>query len=79
MSKQSLVTALEQLGVKGELEDNQQIVEVLMVCKVIDFEDGATALGIFTSNGVSWIDKLGLLEAARRMVDASLDYYSDDE
>lgn len=56
---------LDSLGVVGTLRDGQQIVEALVVCKVIDFEGGdEVSVLIASSKGLDWIAHGGLLSAA---------------
>jgi len=56
---------LDNLGVVGTVRDGQQIVEVLVVCKVVDFEsDDQVSVLLATSDGLDWVAQGGLLAAA---------------
>lgn len=56
---------LDSLGVKLNLLDGEQVVEALVVCKVVDFSRDATpGLIVASSTGLDWITQLGLLNAA---------------
>lgn len=51
-----------------ELEDNDQVVEAVILAKIIDFKEGGTGVGIGYTTGMDWIGQLGLLSAAEKMV-----------
>lgn len=48
-----------------DLEDNQQVVAAVLVGKLKDFDSGIVAISIGNTNGMDWVDQVGLLEAAR--------------
>jgi hypothetical protein len=50
-----------------ELEDNQQASQVIMVAKIADFDTGFVNVGMSCSDGVDWIDQVGLIETAKIM------------
>lgn len=61
-----LGTILDALGVVGTLQPGQQIVEALIICKVIDFEnDNQVSVLMASSDGLDWIAQLGLIAAAK--------------
>ncbi len=69
---------LEQLGVDVELDPNDQVVEGLLLLKIVDFGRGTTQLGMYGSAGLDWISKSGLLYAAQQVMDSSTVLESDD-
>lgn len=57
---------LDALGVRIRLDDGQQLVEAMVIGKVVDFRIErriATSMIIGTSDGLDWIDQRGLLAA----------------
>ena len=50
-----------------ELEENQQVTQVVMIAKIADFDSGYVNVGMSASDGVDWIDQVGLIETARIM------------
>jgi hypothetical protein len=61
---------IDALGVKLDLSATQQLTDVIVVGRVVDFEDGNTGLMIGSSDGLDWILELGLLTAARQILGA---------
>lgn len=56
---------LDNLGVVGTVRDGQQIVEALVICKVVDFEgDDEVSVLLATSKGLDWVAQGGLIAAA---------------
>jgi hypothetical protein len=53
---------LDNLGVTQELSDGDLITDALVLTKIVG-PDGRVQLGIATSEGMSWLDKLGLAHA----------------
>ena len=51
----------------------EHVVEALVVCKIYNFDTGVTSLGVFPSKDLDWIDKYGLLAAAREAVRPDLE------
>jgi hypothetical protein len=60
---------LDALGVTIELDANQQLTEVVVIGRVVDFVDNTTGLVIGTSRGCDWISQRGLLAAAQHILD----------
>lgn len=63
MASQPIGSYLDALGVTADLDEGQQIAEVLVLAKVVSFEDGETVLGMYSSPSCDWITRLGLLHA----------------
>jgi hypothetical protein len=57
------------LGCTLDLTDNQQVVDVVVLARVSDFERGGTALAVGVTPGVDWIIQGGLLRAALNELD----------
>lgn len=70
---QSLGQVLESMGVEIDLEENQQLTEVLVIAKGVDFNTGDTALVIGTSAGLDWVAQRGLLNTAQFVMDHSME------
>ena len=64
MSPRPVTEIPEVLAVELDLTPNQQILDVVILCRVTDFERGGTALAVGISPGVDWIVQRGLLGAA---------------
>lgn len=64
-----MAPVVEQLGVTADdLDDADQIVSMVLICKIVNFETGETMLGTYTSAGLDWIDKWGMLAAAHKKI-----------
>ena len=60
-------TGLDGLRVGIRIDDGKHVVEALVVCKIYRLGGrGEPSLGVFPSKDLDWIDKYGLLAAARR-------------
>lgn len=64
---QPIGPVLDALGVTCDLGEHQQVHEVLVIAKIVDYGGGGTALGVYHSD-VDWIGQLGLLDAARMVI-----------
>lgn len=65
---QRIGPTLDSLGLTVTLDQHDQITEALVIAKITDFETGSTSLGIYFNEGMDWIARLGLLEAARQVL-----------
>jgi hypothetical protein len=72
---------IDALGVTLTLDDNQQLTDVLVIGRIADFTDGQTGLVIGSSNGMDWITQLGLIAAARGVLEAepARPHYDEDD
>lgn len=59
---------LDALGVTLPVESNQQLVECLVIGKVVDFSTDQTRLALGSHPGLDWIGELGLLHAALKVI-----------
>lgn len=50
------------------LEDNEQVLKVMVIAQVVNFEDGQVKLTLACSDDMTWIDQMGMLEAAKYVV-----------
>ena len=60
---------LDELGVRGELEDQDRITEVLVIAKVLNLGSGHVGL-LVASNDLDWIAQAGLHAAFTQVLDA---------
>lgn len=65
---------LDALGVRMRLEAGQQLVEVVVVGKVVDFTDAraSTAMVLSASPGLDWIGQRGLLAVGQDVLIADI-------
>ena len=54
---------IDRMNVRLDLEPDDLVTDVVLICKVVS-ADGDTSLGLATSEGLCWIDQLGLMTAA---------------
>lgn len=54
---------LDQRGIRASVDDDDLVTDALVVMKVID-ADGHVRLSLAWSEGMSWIERLGMLHAA---------------
>lgn len=72
MSDQAAGPILDALGVRLDLDEHQHLSEVVLVGKLINAEDGETALILTASDGTDWVAQLGLLAAGRAVVEQNV-------
>jgi len=73
---------LDALGVAVSLEPNQQMIEAVVIGKVVSFDEASgasTSLILATSGGLDWISQRGLLAVAQDVMRADLTRDDDDE
>jgi hypothetical protein len=75
---QPLGPILDNLGVVANLDAGEQITDVLVIAKISDFDNGHTAIGVYNNTGVDWVLKLGLLAAAREVLDTEIGRKGED-
>ncbi len=65
---------LDALGVTIDLDEHQQLTDVMIIGRVLDFADdgSGTALVIGSNRGNDWIAQLGMLAAARLVLEAGV-------
>jgi hypothetical protein len=78
-NEQPIGPMLDGMGVTIDLEPGQQITEVVIIAKVVDFSSGNTAVGLYKSQGTDWVGQLGLMAAAQQIIDAGSVYCPDDD
>lgn len=70
MAEHKIGDLLDALGVLAEIEDGDLVPSAVVLLKSVG-EDGEVGLVIASSDGLSWLDQLGLIEAAKQIVTAS--------
>lgn len=67
MTQQQIGPVLDGLGVTIDLDEGDLVASSMVLSKVVD-ADGDVSLHITYSDGLSWIDQMGLLAAAQNLV-----------
>lgn len=57
---------VDALGITANLDDNDQIIDMVIIAKVVDADSSATGLGVY-HNDIDWITQIGLITAARNV------------
>lgn len=71
---------LDGLNVRADMRPGQRLVGVLVIGKLIDLESDADPLLLIASHeGSDWIDRRGLLHAAREVFEGITPQYVADE
>lgn len=73
------VSQAEELWEALDLRDNDQVTDAVLIAKVADFEDGATALVIAATDGVDWVTQLGMIHGALNIMGQQQLSRRDDE
>lgn len=68
---------LDSLGVTYDPDDGDLVASAVVLLKVID-ADGVVVLRMCPSDGISWIDKLGMLRAAEIIESKGLRQVEED-
>jgi hypothetical protein len=55
---------LDGIGVELEIDTDDRITAAIVLTKVVDMATGTVSLGLAASDGLDWVDQLGLLQAA---------------
>ena len=70
---------IDSLGVTINIEPGQQLTEVLIIGKIIDFnDDSSRAKLVVIDNDIDWITQRGLLNSAQHVLD-NFAFADDDE
>lgn len=67
ISPRNIGDLLDSLGVKADLDDEDMVPSAVVLLKTVSMDSGV-AVTIASSEGMSWLDQLGLIEAARLIV-----------
>jgi hypothetical protein len=73
---------LDALGVRMSLGEGQQLVDAVVVGKLVDFNADprhATSLVLGASEGMDWIGQCGLLSAANAVITADISRGGDPD
>lgn len=69
MTEQLIGPILDGLGIPINLDDGELVETALVIAKIVD-GDGEVLLGLYGPENLSWLDKLGLVEAAKNRITA---------
>lgn len=71
MTAQPVGHLLDSLGVTVDLEDNEHLVDAVLIARLVPFgsDDDTPRLIMSRSDGLDWIGQVGLIHAARAVVD----------
>lgn len=70
---------LDNLGVAGTLRPGQQVVEALVICKIIDFDgDDEVSVLMASNKGLDWVARSGLIAAAKDIVNGGCERVEDE-
>jgi hypothetical protein len=61
-----------------DLDDDVMVTDVIVIAKTVRMLDGAVGVYLAQSDGVSWIEKIGMLRAAERIETGDLRREDDD-
>jgi hypothetical protein len=75
VTEQKLGEILDGLGVSIDLDEGDLVSSAVVLCKVIK-ADGTVTLGYAQSDGMCWIEAVGMLTAGS---DVARQGYTDDE
>lgn len=64
-SERTIGSLIDSLGVTREDQDGELIAGAVVILKTVD-EQGRVGLGIVWSDGMSWLERIGMLRAAER-------------
>ena len=67
MAEQPIGPILDGLGVTLDLDDGELVETAFVITKIVG-ADGTVLLGTYGPDGLSWLEQLGLVEAARQRV-----------
>jgi hypothetical protein len=71
-------TSLDHLGIEVALEEGDLIASAVLISKIIK-PDGTVAIAISDSDGMSWVEQLGLLAAAKEIIRSTSQFDEDDD
>lgn len=67
MTDQQIGPVLDGLGVTLDLDDGDLVASALVLAKVVG-KDGEVSLFVGESDGLSWLDQIGLVTAAQQVI-----------
>lgn len=76
MTEQKIGDILDGLGVKLDLDEQDIVPSALVLCKVVK-ADGTVELGVAQSDGMCWIEGVGMITAGSDIVRQG--YAEDDD
>ncbi len=60
-------------GINLDVSDNTMVTGVVVVATVVHMDTGDVALTLATSDGMSWLEQIGMLRAAERIASSGLE------
>lgn len=67
MTDQMIGDVLDGLGITLDLDDGDLVASALVLAKVVG-EDGEVSLFVGQSDGLSWLEQIGLVTAAQQVI-----------
>lgn len=71
MADQKVGELLDSLGVTLDIDESQQLVEVVVLGKLADFDTGGTSVVLGNNEGLDWIAQRGIVSAAQHVMDTA--------
>jgi hypothetical protein len=78
MAEQPIGPILDGLGVKLDIDDGDLVESAVVLAKVV-LPDGRVSVALSDSEGMSWLEQLGLIAAATQIVNARPFEHPDSE
>jgi hypothetical protein len=77
-TSQPFAPIVEQLGMRAELGDSDQVTAMIIIVKTVEFGTGEVGLGYYRSPGLDWIDARGMIATAQDIL-TTADRADDDD
>lgn len=71
-------SVVDSLGIKTTLDDGDLVAGGCLLLKVIE-PDGVTRLSVWWSDGISWLEKAGIMRIAERSESGSSSFEPEDD
>jgi hypothetical protein len=69
VAEQPIGPILDGLGASIDLDDGELVESALVITKIVA-DNGEVLLGMYGTDGLSWLEKMGLIEAAKQRLTA---------
>lgn len=80
MNDETLGQIVDKLGCSAaNIGEDRMITDVIVLAKTVRLEDGDVTLHISNSGGISWMEKVGILQVANRLLESDFSEVYDDE
>lgn len=67
MAAEPIGPILDGLGIVVDLDEGELVETALIITKIVA-GDGQVLLGLYGPDGMSWLEKLGLIQAAKQRI-----------